>query len=196
MQEIEITTRVLESMESLQQKLEAMGFEITRKTLLEDIYMCPSRLIPTQNNIPDILAQSVLIRHLTTANKEYKMLTYKHKLFSDTGITTSEEKISVDIDDVDKAYKLFKCLDFNKLIEIRNDFTVYTRGDLCFAVQNVKDLGLLIEYESEKDYTNVDSETILKAKYEMLKELKDLGLNISDEIDVKKAYELINKKLK
>ena len=64
---------------------------------------------------------------------------------------------------------------------------------MCF--QNVEGLGLLLEYENEKDFEGYSNEDILNEKYKMLEEIKKYNINISDDIDVKKAFELISNNL-
>ena len=65
------------------------------------------------------------------------------------------------------------------------------RGNIEFAFQLEEDLGLLVEYESKKDFQDISSEDILKEKERMLQELKNYQLDVSDDYDVKKAYQLI-----
>lgn len=43
------------------------------------------------------------------------------------------------------------------------------------------------------DFQGKEKDDILKAKKEMLEEIKSLGIPITNEIDVKKAYELVKK---
>ena len=69
------------------------------------------------------------------------------------------------------------------------------KNNLEFAFQNVNNLGLLLEYENLNDFEEKSNEEILEEKKTMIKELKSYGLNISNEIDVKKAYELVLKSL-
>ena len=93
------------------------------------------------------------------------------------------------------AYKLFQALKFEKLTEVKYDVLVMKKNNLEFAFQNVNNLGLLLEYENLNDFEEKSNEEILEEKKIMIKELKSYGLNISNEIDVKKAYELVLKSL-
>ena len=48
-------------------------------------------------------------------------------------------------------------------------------------------------FEHQDDFTNISSEEIIKEKENMLLIVKDTGLDVSDDYDIKKAYELILK---
>src|SRR5699024_1589171 len=101
MKQIEITTRILEDLNSVSKKLTDIGFKKIRTSIIDDIYMCPSLNGISKNNISNYLKQSVLIRCLNVGEKTLKKLTYKNKIFNN-GMTISEEKINVDINDTDK----------------------------------------------------------------------------------------------
>lgn len=63
-----------------------------------------------------------------------------------------------------------------------------------FAFQIVENLGNLIEYENVNDFEGKSVIEINKAKNKMLEYIKACNINITDEYDVKKAFELIEKK--
>ncbi len=194
MQQIEITTRVLEDRENVVQKLLQLGFIQRQTGYIDDLYLCPNLEGLTINNIPQFLKQCVLIRYIDNGNKTFQKLTYKNKIFQD-GVTISEEKINVCIDDVQKAKSLFLVLNFQELVRVKYDYWVFEKDGVELALQNVEGLGLLLEYEHLKDFTGKDFNLIIKTKQEMLNSVKNLGIKISDEYDVKKAYELIVNKL-
>ncbi len=198
MREFEITTRVLESFESTRAKLEKLGFVEIKNATIDDIYMCPGDTLLTKDNISNVLAKSVLIRHIFGEfggkYEDYKMITYKHKTF-ENGITISEEKVSVNVDDAASAERLLSVMDYKRLVGVCNRYVVFGKGAFELALQRVDNLGLLIEYESEVDCEDMSAEEILEAKRGMLKEIRALGIETTDELDVKKAYELIEKEM-
>jgi hypothetical protein len=67
------------------------------------------------------------------------------------------------------------------------------KGKLELAFQNVENMGLLLEYENLDDFGNASNSEIIKEKERMIKEIRNYNLNVTDEYDVKKAYELIEK---
>lgn len=193
MKQIEITTRVLEDMSIAESKLLKLGFKKIRSGMIDDRYMCTNLDGLTESNIADYLKQCVLIRYIDMGVTKVKKLTYKTKLYQN-GVTISEEKINVEIDDTEKAKLLFKALNFKELVRVKYIYVVYEKNGFEIAFQDVDGLGLLLEYENAKDFDGVDANAILKIKQNMLDEIKTLGLLVTDEFDVKKAYELISKR--
>ncbi|MCQ2382640.1 MAG: hypothetical protein MJ060_02250 [Clostridia bacterium] len=193
MKQIEITTRVLEDMTIAESKLLKLGFKKIRSGVIDDTYMCTNLDGLTESNIVDYLKQCVLIRYIDMGVTKFKKLTYKTKLYQN-GVTISEEKINVEIDDTEKAKLLFKALNFKELVRVKYIYVVYEKNGFEIAFQDVDGLGLLLEYENAKDFDGVDANAILKIKQNMLDEIKTLGLLVTDEFDVKKAYELISKR--
>ena len=112
-----------------------------------------------------------------------------------SGDVISEQKINLDINDIAKAEKLFEFLDFKRLVNVKYKVIVYEKDGKEFAFQIVENLGTLIEYENAKDFNNITLNEINSEKQKMYNEIKTTGIEITDEIDVKKAYELISKKL-
>lgn len=111
------------------------------------------------------------------------------------GNVISEQKINVDIQDIEKAKKIFECLGFKKLVEVKYHVIVYEKNKTEFAFQIVENLGTLIEFENESDFDGKTLEEINIVKQKMFEKIKNTGIKISNEIDVKKAYELIKKNL-
>lgn len=194
MKEVEITLRVNESLDGCKTKLEKLGFEVIRKSVVEDIYMTQKVSINQDSDIDNILKKSVLIRYLNANGQEYKKITYKDKEYDNLGNMVSEKKINVDCNDVVKAVELFKALDFKDLIRVKYDVTVMSDGLKEFAFQEVENLGLLLEYECYKNMDNSSKEEILQEKETMLKEVINTGISVGSETNVKKAYELIRRK--
>ena len=196
MKQIEVTVRLTESIKDVIAKIEKQGFEKIREGFIHDIYLSNYDAEMKRENIQEFLKHSVLLRTLIDDGKEIKKITYKNKEFDKNGDVVSEQKINLDYSDLDKAEKLFNCLGFYNLIEVKYNVIVYARNGMEFAIQVVDNLGELIEYESDKDFEEKSILEINNEKIKMVQELKNLGICITDEHDVKKAYELIVKKYK
>lgn len=195
MKQIEVTTYVNNTLEEIDKILTNQGFKMIRKSRIEDKYMTLSYDKLNKKNILDILSECVLIRYLCVNKKdEFKKITYKKKTYEGPTVL-SEEKINVNIDNIDKAEQLFNSLNFRNIVNVNYDVIVYEKDNLELAFQNVEGLGILLEYENESDFSNYTNEEILLEKQKMLAEIKKYNLNISDDYDVKKAFELINKNL-
>ena len=194
MKQVEITTRVLETLNSITQKLAKQGFQIIRKSRVEDEYLTQYQGDFEQKHILEMLSSSVLLRYLDVNGKITKKITYKQKTYQNE-IVMTEEKINVNCDDLDMAKKLFLALHFRPLVKVCYDVIVFSNKKIELAFQNVENVGLLVEYESEKDFSDSTEEEILLEKQQMLKEIKNLNIQTTEEIDVKKAYELIQKQI-
>ncbi len=195
MEQIEITVRVKESLEDAIEKLEKAGFILIRKSKVDDVYM--SQLVDKLNNdnIQYILSNSVLLRYLNQDGEEIKKITYKNKKFDKNNNLLSEKKVSIDCQDLEKARELFECLNFRELIRVRYKVFAMKKDNIEFAFQLVDNLGLLLEYENTNDYAGKSDIEIEKVKCKMFKEIHEFGIKTTDEMDVKKAEELIYNKI-
>lgn len=195
MKQIEVTVKVNNSLKQVDDILKEQGFKIIRNSRIEDKYMSNQFEKLTKNNILDILQSCVLVRFLNVNNSEiFKRITYKDKVYNGTTVI-SEEKINVIVDSIENSEKLFEKLGFKKIVEVNYDVIVYEKDGLELAFQNVENLGLLLEYESNNDYTGFSDESILHEKQKMLEKIRNLKISIGNDYDVKKAYELIYKEL-
>lgn len=190
MKQVEITTRVKDSLENIDKILKNKNFEIIRKSRIEDVYLSNLKNSLTVNNINDILSKSILVRYLDENGNIYKKITYKDKKYVNN-VLQYEEKINISIDNTQNAIKLFEKIGFEKLVTVKYDCIVYSNKKLELAFQNVENLGLLLEYENKNDFDNATQEFINNEKTNMLQEIQTLGINVSDETDIRKAYELL-----
>lgn len=195
MKQIEITVRLEEELKDVHKKLNESGFYIKEECDVNDIYMTSKLNELDIDNIRYILKNSVLLRSIKTEEGESKKITYKNKEYDSNGDVISEKKINIDIQNIEKAQKLFEYLNFNKLVEVKYHVVVYKKEDVEFALQIVDDLGNLIECESRNDFEGKSLDEINNVKRNMYDMLKKTGLKMTEELDVKKAYELIQKKL-
>lgn len=194
MKQIEITVRLNEKIEEAISKLENNGFKKIRESDIDDIYLSNLDIKMKKENIQEFLKHSVLLRKLKLNGKEIKKITYKNKELDNNGDVISEQKVNLNCDDLIKAENLFNCLGFYNLIEVKYHVIVYEKNGNEFALQIVENLGILIEYENVNDFEGKSVIEINKAKNEMLEYIKECNINITDEYDVKKVFELIEKK--
>ena len=191
MKQIEITVRLNENMQSAIRKLEMQGFKKIREGEIDDLYMTSKLNELKKDNIQNILKKSVLLRNLKFENKEIKKITYKNKEIDENENVISEEKTNLDCNDLEKAKDLFEHLEFEELIKVRYKIIVYSKDEVEYAFQDVENLGTLIEYENTEHFTGKSLDEINDTKNNMYNEIKNTGVNLTDEMDVKKAYELI-----
>lgn len=82
-------------------------------------------------------------------------------------------------------------MEFEELIRVRYKVLVYSKDKIEYAFQDVENLGTLIEYENIEDFEGKSLNEINEAKDNMYNEIKNTGINLTEEKDVKKAFELI-----
>lgn len=194
MKQIEITVRVEDEFEKIVDILAQNGFSKLRVSRVEDKYLSQSYASLEENNFIDILSSCVLLRYLKvnsdSSEKVFKKITYKNKKYLNNQVI-SEKKINVNCDDLEEAEKLFNCLGYKKIVDVNYDVIVYSKDDVELAFQNVEGLGMLLEYENNKDFSLATDDEILEEKKRMWDYISSLGINIGEDYDIKKAYELL-----
>lgn len=191
MKQIEITVRLIENKQNAIKKLEMQGFKKIRESEVDDLYMTTKLKELNKDNIQNVLKKSVLLRRLKLENKEIKKITYKNKEVDKNGNIIAEQKINLDCSDLEKAKDLFEHLEFEELIRVKYKVMVYAKDEVEYAFQDVENLGTLIEYENIEDFNGKSLDEINEAKNNMFNEIKNTGINLTEERDVKKANELI-----
>lgn len=194
MRQIEITVRVKEPLDKAIIKLEKLGFKNIRESNVDDVYMTQLKDKLNKENIQYILSNSVLLRYLNVNGKEFKKISYKNKVY-DNGNVISEKKVNVECNNLESAKQLFECLNFEELVEVKYNVLVMEKNGIELAFQYGDDIGVLIEYENKNDFSNKTNEEIRLEKENMYNYIKELGIEITEEIDVKKAWELIEKSI-
>ena len=194
MRQIEITVRVKEPLDKAIIKLEKLGFKNIRESNVDDVYMTQLKDKLNKENIQYILSNSVLLRYLNVNGKEFKKISYKNKVY-DNGNVISEKKVNVECNSLESAKQLFECLNFEELVEVKYNVLVMEKNGIELAFQYGDDIGVLIEYENKNDFSNKINEENKLEKENMYNYIKELGIEITEEKDVKKAWELIEKSL-
>lgn len=194
MRQIEITVRVKEPLDKAINKLEKLGFKNIRESNVDDVYMTQLKDKLNKENIQYILSNSVLLRYLNVNGKEFKKISYKNKVY-DNGNVISEKKVNVECNNLESAKQLFEYLNFEELVEVKYNVLVMEKNGIELAFQYGDEIGVLIEYENKNDFSNKTNEEIRLEKENMYNYIKELGIEITEEKDVKKAWELIEKSL-
>lgn len=194
MRQIEITIRVKEPLDKAIIKLEKLGFKNIRESNVDDVYMTQLKDKLNKENIQYILSNSVLLRYLNVNGKEFKKISYKNKIY-ENGNVISEKKVNVECNSLESAKQLFECLNFEELVEVKYNVLVMEKNGIELAFQYGDDIGVLIEYENKNDFSNKTNEEIRLEKENMYNYIKKSGIEITEEIDVKKAWELIEKSI-
>lgn len=190
MKEIEITVKVFDSVEKTKDILARQGLKIVDTYSTKDIYL--SQDTNLSQSIESVLNKSVILRQIITHSKVIKKIVHKNKVY-DGDTLLYEDKINLKCEDLENAKLLFEALDFKELVIVQYDSFVYQKGGLELSFQNVKDLGLLLEIESDKKKLESE-EDVMQEKRRLYNLAKSLSLNIGDELNIKKAKALIEKR--
>ena len=193
MKQIEITAQLLGDLNTQVNLLQRQGFTISKRARVEDEYLTQHSGSVNEGNVVDVLAHSVLLRHLKENDKIYRQITYKKKEYLNNQVI-GEEKYNIPCDDLMVAQKLFIALGFHTLVNVRYDVIEVQKGAIRFAFQNVEGLGVLVECESPQDCSNMPSTEISQEKEKLYQLLKSFGLPIGPDINIQKAKELVLKK--
>lgn len=190
MKEIEITVKVFDSVEKTKDILARQGLKIVDTYSTKDIYL--SQDTNLSQSIESVLNKSVILRQIITPSKVIKKIVHKNKVY-DGDTLLYEDKINLKCEDLENAKLLFEALDFKELVIVQYDSFVYQKESLELSFQNVKDLGLLLEIESDKKKLESE-EDVMQEKRRLYNLAKSLSLNIGDELNIKKAKALIEKR--
>lgn len=190
MREIEITVKVFDSVEKTKDILARQGLKIVDTYSTKDIYL--SQDTNLSQSIESVLNKSVILRQIVTPSKVIKKIVHKNKVY-DGDTLLYEDKINLKCEDLENAKLLFEALNFKELVIVQYDSFVYQKEGLELSFQNVKDLGLLLEIESDKKKLESE-EDVMQEKRRLYNLAKSLSLNIGDELNIKKAKALIEKR--
>ena len=190
MKEIEITVKVFDSVEKTKDILARQGLKIVDTYSTKDIYL--SQDTNLSQSIESVLNKSVILRQIITPSKVIKKIVHKNKIY-DGDTLLYEDKINLKCEDLENAKLLFEALDFKELVIVQYDSFVYQKEGLELSFQNVKDLGLLLEIESDNKKLESE-EDVMQEKRRLYNLAKSLSLNIGDELNIKKAKALIEKR--
>lgn len=189
MKQVEITSRVLGNLEQQIRRLQEQGFSISKLGRVEDEYLSQEVSTINTSSVLSVLSHCVLLRYLKENDRVFKQITYKNKDYLN-GEVISEEKYNIPCDDLSQAKKLFSALGFKTLVNVKYDVIEMKRDDFHFAFQKVEGLGILVECESPIDFSNSSLDNIKKEKKKLWSFLKSLGLELGEDLDIKKAREL------
>lgn len=186
--DIELTVQVKCTRVELENVLKTKGFKLVEQYSMKDSYF--SWLKGSSINYYDLVKNSFLVRNIVLTDRTKQVITYKFKSFDAAGNVISEVKTETAVDNTQKAIEVFKLAGLNEWIIVEQKMSVYSNGSIEFIVEDVKDLGLFIEYEIQNLKAGTDKEKMYK---QMIAELKALQLPLGDDYSCKKAYMMFEK---
>ena len=141
------------------------GFKATRTFILHDYYYFPSDLDFKSFSIRDIVRQAVLVRDIQ--GESYKpLLTFKKKEINDKGEILNQKSYNCPISDIGAARQFLEAIGYKYGFEIFENGTVFSDGKAEFELKDIKELGLLIEVETDSNFSSMDMLKKLLDDYE------------------------------
>lgn len=182
--ENEITVLVNSELNDIKEHLSDLGFKVMEEYCVNDIYMINKCYVDNEHSL-ELLKKCVLIRDIIDESGSKKFLTYKYKEYNDKEEIIKQGKINVKVDSIDNSRKLLEALNFEKLISINDNLTVYSNGVDEIVLQCVNNKHIYIEIEDKCNYIDKKYNSI----EEMIDVIKKYNIPIKDDnYFVKKAY--------
>ncbi len=182
--ENEITVLVNSELNDIKEHLSDLGFKVMEEYCVNDIYMINKCYVDNEHSL-ELLKKCVLIRNIIDESGSRKFLTYKYKEYNDKEEIIKQGKINVKVDSIDNSRKLLEALNFEKLISINDNLTVYSNGVDEIVLQYVNNKHVYIEIEDKCNYIDKKYSSI----EEMIDVIKKYNIPIKDNnYFVKKAY--------
>lgn len=182
--ENEITVLVNSELNDIKEHLSDLGFKVMEEYCVNDIYMINKCYVDNEHSL-ELLKKCVLIRNVIDESGSRKFLTYKYKEYNDKEEIIKQGKINVKVDSIDNSRKLLEALNFEKLISINDNLTVYSNGVDEIVLQCVNNKHIYIEIEDKCNYIDKKYNSI----EEMIDVIKKYNIPIKDDnYFVKKAY--------
>ena len=186
MQETEITVELLESVDYAKKKLDTEGFEIVEEVVMTDYYISKfSTEELLAMDYSEIIRNSFIIRQVISPEETSLVLLYKDKTVDGNNNVIAEQKVKCPIENLQKALQIFDLCKLNCWCEIKQVMTVFKKGKIQFAMQEVENLGTFIEYEEDDDMKDMSEYEKIEL---LLSRLRDIGLELGDDYSCKKVY--------
>lgn len=188
----EITVKLTCSIEELCNLLENKNFRIVEKYILDDTYFIPRELNLKSMSHREILGRAILLRDITEFIPERKIikLTFKNKQIDDKGNILKQSKVDCEILNVEIGKAFIEAIGYDKLMNIKENDIVYEKNELKIAIKDIKDGNQLIEVETVKGNSELDTIDKIKQK------IKELEIPIdTNDYFIKKAEIQLSKVL-
>lgn len=188
----EITVKLTCSIKELCNLLENKNFRIVEKYILDDTYFIPKGLNLKSMNHREILSRAILLRDITEFIPERKVikLTFKNKQIDDKGNILKQSKVDCEILNAETGKAFIVAIGYDKLMNIKENDIVYEKNELKIAIKDIKDGDQLIEVETVKGNSELDTIEKIKQK------IKELEIPIdTNDYFIKKAEIQLSKVL-
>lgn len=165
----EITVELSLTKDKLSKLLKDNGFKLVEVYDVIDTYMINKDYINYLNPIT-ILKNSIIIRNIITKTKDIKKIIYKYKEYNDKLEIIKQGKTECSIDYINEAINLFKKINYQEIINIKDHISVYTNGIDEINIEEVNNKHIYLEIEQEcsnilKKYSSINKMKEVIKKY-------------------------------
>lgn len=192
----EITVKLKCSISEIKEILKNRNFDIKNSYILDDTYYIPQDIDIDKFDIRDILNKAILLRDIEEhfSNKEIRKstkLTFKQKQFALNGDILNQEKVDCGVTNKEDAKRFIEVIGYKRLMNIRENGTIFTNGELEIDVKDIINGEDLIEIEIVENNEKLNTIDKLKEKINKL----EIPIDTSNYF-VKKAEVELTKLLK
>lgn len=192
----EITVKLKCSIAEIKEILKNKNFDIESYYILDDTYYIPQDIDINKFTIRDILNKALLLRDIEEhfsgkGMRKSTKLTFKKKQFASNGDIANQEKVDCGVTNKEDARRFIEVIGYKNLMNIKENGTIFTNGEMKIQVKDIVNGDNLIEVELIENSKNYD--TIDKLK-KAINEL-ELPVDTSDYF-IKKAEVELAKLLK
>ena len=192
----EITVKLKCSIAEIKEILKNKNFDIESYYILDDTYYIPQDIDINNFTIRDILNKALLLRDIEEhfsgkGMRKSTKLTFKKKQFASNGDIANQEKVDCGVTNKEDARRFIEVIGYKNLMNIKENGTIFTNGEMKIQVKDIVNGDNLIEVELIENSKNYD--TIDKLK-KAINEL-ELPVDTSDYF-IKKAEVELAKLLK
>ena len=192
----EITVKLKCNITEIEQILKDKNFTITKYYLLDDTYYIPQNIDVNALSVREILNKAILLRNIEEhfegmQIKKYIKLTCKKKKFAENGDIIYQSKSECEVTNIEEARNFIESIGYKKIMNIKENGTIFTNGELEINLKDIINGDQLIEVETNKNNKKFDTIDKLKEEIDKLK----IPIDTSDYF-VKKAEIELEKVLK
>ena len=187
--ETEITVQVFVDEDEAIKAILGLGFEKLRDFYMNDSYFSrysTNKLKKMQYK--NVIKNSFLVREFI-GDDDKVLLIYKNKVIKND-VVLMEEKVNAKLDAKENTVKILKLAGLNNWCNANQHLTIFSKDGFEFALQNVENLGLFIEYEEDESIKGLEPQEKIE---KMVVKLKSLGLKLGDDYGCKKPFMILHK---
>lgn len=162
----EITVKLKCNIKEICNLLEKDNFKIKEKYILDDTYFVPKELDLTDMSYREILSKAILLRDITEYIPERKVikLTFKNKEIDAKGNILKQTKVDCEILNAATGKAFIEAIGYIRLMNIKENDTVYEKDGLQIAVKDIENGDKLIEVETVDGNSELDTIDKVKQK--------------------------------